>query len=50
MPTQARKRNIGWRLDYFFVARQVVERVVDACILPEVMGSDHCPVGIRLQV
>ena len=50
MPTQARERNIGWRLDYFFVAREVINRVVDAFILPEVTGSDHCPVGIRLQV
>jgi cysteine desulfurase family protein (TIGR01976 family) len=48
MPTGARARNIGWRLDYFFVAAEVLERVTDAFILPEVMGSDHCPVGLRL--
>ncbi len=50
MPTRARGRNIGWRLDYFFVDRQLLDRVVDACILPEVMGSDHCPVGLRMRV
>lgn len=50
VPTRARARNVGWRLDYFFVASEVMERVVDAFILPDVMGSDHCPVGLRLQV
>ena len=50
MVTRARERNIGWRLDYFFVAREALDRVVDAFILPEVTGSDHCPVGIRLRV
>jgi exodeoxyribonuclease-3 len=50
MPTRARQRNVGWRLDYFFVARELLDRVSDAFILPEVMGSDHCPVGLRLRV
>jgi exodeoxyribonuclease-3 len=50
MPTRARERNIGWRLDYFFIAREALGRLVDAFILPEVTGSDHCPVGIRLRV
>jgi len=49
MPTRARERNIGWRLDYFFVAAEALDRVVDAFIMPEVMGSDHCPVGLRLR-
>jgi exodeoxyribonuclease-3 len=48
MPTRARERNVGWRLDYFFVAAELLERVAEAFILPEVMGSDHCPVGLRL--
>lgn len=48
MPTRARERNVGWRIDYFFVAAEVLERVVEAFILPDVMGSDHCPVGITL--
>ncbi|MBN1995159.1 MAG: exodeoxyribonuclease III [Anaerolineae bacterium] len=50
MPTRARERNVGWRLDYFFVASEFMEHVVDAFILPEVMGSDHCPVGLQIQV
>jgi len=48
--TRARERNVGWRIDYFFVAAEVLPRVRDAFILPEVMGSDHCPVGIVLEV
>jgi exodeoxyribonuclease-3 len=45
--TRARGRNIGWRLDYFFVSADGLDRVAEAFILPEVMGSDHCPVGLR---
>jgi exodeoxyribonuclease-3 len=44
----ARKRNLGWRIDYFFVSENVMPNVKDAFILPQVMGSDHCPVGILL--
>lgn len=50
MRSQARARNIGWRLDYFFVALELLERVTDAFILTEVMGSDHCPAGLRLKL
>jgi exodeoxyribonuclease-3 len=49
MITRARGRNIGWRLDYFFIVNEAMDRVSDAFILPEVMGSDHCPVGLRLR-
>lgn len=45
----ARQRNVGWRIDYFGVSESFIERVSDARILPEVMGSDHCPVGIELR-
>ncbi len=48
--TRARERNIGWRLDYFFVTENLLSSVTEASILPNVMGSDHCPVGIRLRV
>jgi exodeoxyribonuclease-3 len=50
MPTRARARNVGWRLDYFFVASEIIDRVTDAFILSDVQGSDHCPVGIKLRV
>ncbi|MCH8208217.1 MAG: exodeoxyribonuclease III [Nitrospinae bacterium] len=44
----ARKRNIGWRLDYFFVTEDLMKRVKSSVIAPEVMGSDHCPVGLEI--
>ena len=46
--SKARERNVGWRIDYFFVNEALAGRVKNAFILPEVMGSDHCPVGIEI--
>ncbi len=43
---KSRERNVGWRIDYFLVSAILKGRVREAFILPEVMGSDHCPVGI----
>jgi exodeoxyribonuclease-3 len=42
----ARERNVGWRIDYFLVSDRFYERVQRAYICPEIMGSDHCPVGL----
>lgn len=50
MKTRARDRNVGWRLDYFFVDESLRERVTDANIFPDILGSDHCPVGLTLSV
>jgi len=44
----ARKRNVGWRIDYFFVDNSLLDKVKSAFILPNVEGSDHCPVGIEI--
>ncbi len=44
----ARQRNVGWRIDYFGVSTPFMSRVEDAEIMPHVLGSDHCPVGITL--
>jgi len=44
----ARERNIGWRIDYFVVSEELKEKVVESYILPEVMGSDHCPIGLEI--
>lgn len=44
-----RSRNVGWRLDYFLVDESLWELVEDAKIRPEIMGSDHCPVELRLK-
>ena len=46
----ARKRNVGWRIDYFFVDESLKNKVKSAFIMPEVEGSDHCPVGIELEI
>lgn len=44
----ARQRNVGWRIDYFFISEDLAENLEDAFILDEIEGSDHCPVGIRI--
>ena len=44
----ARERNIGWRLDYFFVSNKIMEQVQSASIRADIFGSDHCPVEIEL--
>lgn len=44
----ARARNVGWRIDYFFVDQGLEDRVTSAFIMPDVMGSDHCPIGIEI--
>jgi exodeoxyribonuclease-3 len=46
--TFARARNVGWRIDYWFVSQNLRPRLKKAFIMPEVLGSDHCPVGIEL--
>jgi exodeoxyribonuclease-3 len=45
-----RERNVGWRIDYFFISPDLVKRVVDARIHPQVPGSDHCPIELVLEV
>lgn len=47
--TKARERNVGWRLDYFFVNKEFKDEIKSAGILSEVMGSDHCPVELELK-
>ena len=44
----ARERNVGWRIDYFVVSERLKENIKDAYILPEILGSDHCPVGLDI--
>ena len=45
----ARARNVGWRIDYFVVSDRLREDIKEAFILPEILGSDHCPVGLDLR-
>ena len=49
LKSRARERNVGWRIDYVFVTREMLDWVKSAFILNDVMGSDHCPVGIDLE-
>lgn len=47
---KAREKNAGWRIDYFVVSEDLKDRIKDASIYTEIMGSDHCPVGIELEM
>lgn len=46
----ARKKNVGWRIDYFCISAILRANLKNAFILPDVMGSDHCPVGIDIEI
>ena len=48
--TRAREKNIGWRIDYFFVSDELKAAIADAWIEDTVYGSDHCPVGLALEL
>ena len=48
--TKARERNAGWRIDYFVVSERLEEDIVEADIRDDIMGSDHCPVYLELEV
>jgi exodeoxyribonuclease III len=50
MKSRARDRNVGWRIDYFFADNKLDTKLKKGFILPDVMGSDHCPVGLTLDV
>ena len=47
---KAREKNVGWRIDYFVVSDRLFPKVKDSFILTDVMGSDHCPVGMELEL
>lgn len=49
MKSRARDRNVGWRLDYFFVSESMKENVKAAAVMPEIFGSDHCPISIEVE-
>lgn len=46
---KAREKNAGWRIDYFVVSKRLAEKIADSLIYTDVMGSDHCPVGLILK-
>lgn len=45
---KARERNVGWRIDYFVVSDRIMDKVKDSLIYDDVMGSDHCPIGLEI--
>ncbi|WP_274308380.1 exodeoxyribonuclease III [Solibacillus daqui] len=47
---KVRERNIGWRIDYFIVSNHLVEQVQEATIHSHVLGSDHCPIVLKLKI
>jgi exodeoxyribonuclease-3 len=46
----ARENNVGWRIDYFLVSDRLAGNIADALIYSDVYGSDHCPVGLILDI
>ena len=47
---QARQKNAGWRIDYFLVSNRIVDRITATPIYKDIMGSDHCPVGLEISL
>ena len=47
---KAREKNAGWRIDYFLVSDRVKEQITSATIHSDILGSDHCPVGLELEI
>lgn len=45
---RAREKNVGWRIDYFIVSNDMKDKIKEATIYPQIMGSDHCPVGLEI--
>lgn len=47
---KAREKNVGWRIDYFVISDRLRENLRDSFILTDIMGSDHCPVGVEVEI
>lgn len=47
---KVRERNIGWRIDYFIVSKRITDKIIDSEIHSEVLGSDHCPVALKIEL
>ena len=43
---RAREKNVGWRIDYFLTSDRIKEQIVDSLVYKDILGSDHCPVGL----
>ena len=49
MKTYARERNVGWRIDYFFVSERLLPKIKSVNILSHIFGSDHCPIELEIK-
>ena len=47
---RAREKNIGWRIDYFIVSDDIKDKITETMLYPDVLGSDHCPVGLEINL
>ena len=47
---RAREKNVGWRIDYFIVSKVIEKKIKEAMIYSDIMGSDHCPVGLEISI
>ena len=47
---KAREKNVGWRIDYFLVSDRIKDKITAAPIYADILGSDHCPVGLELNI
>ena len=47
---QSRDKNIGWRIDYFIVSESIKDKIKEANIYTEILGSDHCPIGLEIEI
>jgi len=47
---KAREKDVGWRIDYFLVSNRIADKITAAPIYKEILGSDHCPVGLEIDL
>ena len=47
---KAREKNVGWRIDYFITSKDIENKIKQAVIYSEIYGSDHCPVGLEIEI
>ena len=47
---KAREKNVGWRIDYFIVSNDINSKIKEAYIFENIYGSDHCPVGLEIEI
>lgn len=47
---KAREKNVGWRIDYFIVSNDIKQKIKEASIYSDIYGSDHCPVGLEIEI